>query len=140
MNIKIKLIAGGKAPVYKTEGACCADCYARLDEDVLIDEGTRKMIPLGFAMQLPQGYEGVIRPRSGLSRNGIDEVVGTIDWDYTGEVNAIVVNNTKAPFVVHNGDRICQMKIQQAEQFNFVAVPELEATVRGDKGFGSTGV
>ena len=140
MNIKIKLIAGGKAPVYKTEGAACCDAYARLEEDVVINVGERVVIPLGFAIELPEGYEAVIRPRSGLSKSGIDEVIGTIDCDFRNEIGALLVNHSKEPFVVHNEDRICQLKIQQAEQFSFVAVPELSTTVRNMNGWGSTGV
>lgn len=139
-QIRIKLMSGGKAPVYKTAGAACADCYARLDEDVVIHTGKRAIIPLGFAIELPEGYEAVIRPRSGLSKDCIDEVIGTIDCDFRNEIGALVVNNSGVPIAIHNGDRICQLKIQQAEQFNFVAVTELSNTARGMSGWGSTGV
>ena len=139
-QIRIKLVEGGKAPVYKTTGAACCDCYARLEEDVVIKVGERAVIPLGFAIELPEGYEAVIRPRSGLSKTGIDEVIGTIDCDFRNEIGALVVNNTSVPICVHNEDRVCQLKIQQAEQFSFVAVPELSETVRGMSGWGSTGV
>ena len=78
--MKIKLFDGGKVPEYKTEEASCADCYARLPtESVTIIKGKRTCIPLGFALELPKGYEAVIRPRSGLSKKGIDAVIGTID-------------------------------------------------------------
>lgn len=139
-QIRIKLIDGGQAPVYKTADAACADCYASVIDDTTIYVGDRKLIPLGFAIQLPKGYEAVIRPRSGLSKSKIDVVTGVIDADYRGEVMANVINNSSEPFVVHRGDRICQMKIQVAEQFSFVAVPELDQTERGNGGFGHTGI
>ena len=139
-QIRIKLIEGGKAPVYKTAGAACCDAYARLGEDEVIYVGERKVIPLGFAIELPEGYEAVIRPRSGLSKSGIDEVIGTIDCDFRNEIGALVINNTPEPITIHNGDRVCQIKIQEAEQFSFVAVPELSETARGMSGWGSTGV
>lgn len=141
-EIKIKLVHGGKLPQYKTEGAACADCYARIPNDgsFEIPCGRRTTIPLGFALELPQGYEAVIRPRSGLSKNYIDEVIGTIDCDYRGEVCAILVNNGYVPFIVKDGDRICQLKIQQAEKFSFVEVETLDKTERGYGGFGSTGI
>lgn len=139
-QIKIKLIEGGQAPIYKTKLASCADCYARVEEDVTVNPGTRKLIPLGFAIQLPEEYEAVIRPRSELAKNYIDVVTGVIDADYRGEVMANIVNNSTEPFVIHSNDRICQMKIQMAEQFSFIAVPELDQTERGSGGFGHTGM
>lgn len=140
MPIKIKLIEGGKAPVYKTKGAACADCYARLDKPFVIASGTRELIPLGFALELPEEFEAVIRPRSGLSRSSIDVMIGTIDCDYRNEVMANVVNNSGKDFTVNNQDRICQLKIQKAKQFNFEIVDELTDTERGLNGFGSTGL
>ena len=147
-NIPIKLVEGGKLPVYKTMGAACCDCYARLNikqgnevlDYVVLFPKERKMIPLGFAIELPEGYEAVIRPRSGLMKNGVDEMIGTIDSDYRGEIMACLVNNSNERIRIYNGDRICQMKIQVAEQFSFVTVDTLSETERGDGGFGSTGI
>jgi dUTP pyrophosphatase len=140
MKVKIKFIDGGKLPEYKTEGAVCADCYARLSAPFIsIPKGKRCLVNLGFAIELPVGYEAVIRPRSGLSKTGIDVSIGTIDWDYRGEVKACVINNTDGDFDIHNEDRICQIKIQKAEQFEFEKVDELSETKRGEGGFGSTG-
>ena len=139
--MKIKLFDGGKVPEYKTKGAACADCYARLPtESITIIKGKRALIPLGFAIELSVGYEAVIRPRSGLSKKEIDGVIGTIDADYRGEVMACLINNSDEDFVIHNLDRICQLKIQKAEQLNFEVVDELSETERGEGGFGSTGV
>ena len=140
MKIKIKPVEGGKLPVYKTEGAACADCYARLSAPLIsIPKGKRCLVNLGFAIEVPEGYEAVIRPRSGLSKTGIDVAIGTIDWDYRGEVKACVINNTDGDLDIHNGERICQLKIQKAEQFKFRVVDTLSMTERGEKGFGSTG-
>ena len=140
MKIKIKLFEGGKVPLFKTEGAVCADAYARLNQEVVIRPGERVMIPLGFACELPEGWELQIRPRSGLMAKGIDECFGTGDWDYTGEYRAIVVNNTKDFFTVNNGDRICQVAIREVPKIEFEVVDEIKETVRGSNGFGSTGV
>lgn len=135
--IKIKIVEGGVMPVYKTKGAACADCYARID--VNIPAGKRALVPLGFCIELPEGYEAEIRPRSGNSKNGVDVCQGTIDEDYRGEVMACVVNNLGAGLAVEKGSRVCQMKIQKAEQFKFAQVEELSETERGQGGFGHTG-
>lgn len=141
-DIKIKVFEGGKLPVYKTKGASCADCYARLEgkDFTVIFPNERELIPLGFALELPEGYEAVIRPRSGMMSKGIDEAIGTIDSDYRGEVRACIINNTTQRINIYNGDRICQMKIQESRQFSFKVVDELTETERGAGGFGSTGV
>ncbi len=141
MDIKLKLIDGGKIPEYKTAEASCADCYARLPtENITIMKGKRTLVPLGFALELPKGMEAVIRPRSGLAKRGVDIAIGTIDSDFRGEVLANVINNSDEDFVIHNLDRICQLKIQRAKQYNFVEVNELSSTERGEGGFGHTGV
>lgn len=140
-KIKIKLFDGGKLPEYKTSGAVCADCYTRLDEQkIVIPAGSRKLVPLGFAVELPYGYELVIRPRSGLTSKGIDCAIGTIDADYRGEVLVNVINTLADDFVIQNGERICQMAIRQVPEFEFVIVDELSETERGKCGFGSTGI
>ncbi len=139
-EIKIKLIDGGRIPEFKTAGAVCADAYARLEEDVVIPVGKRKLIPLGFACGLPAGYELQVRPRSGLTSKGADNGWGTGDTDYTGEYMACVINNTETDFTVHNGDRICQIAIRDVPKVKFELVEELEKTERGDRGFGHTGL
>lgn len=140
MKVKIKLIDGGKMPEYKTKGAACCDAYARLITPyITIPKGARCLINLGICLGLPNGYEAVIRPRSGNSKKGLDIIPGTIDADYIGEIKACVVNNTGGDIEVKNLERICQIKIQEAQQFEFVEVDELEATERGDGGFGHTG-
>lgn len=140
MIIKMKIVDGGKMPEYKTKGAACCDCYARLATPfITIPKGARVLINLGFCIELPKGYEAVIRPRSGLSEN-IDVVTGTIDCDYRGEVKCRLVNSSGGDFDIKNLERICQMKIQKAEQFEFIKVDELSETERGENGWGSTGV
>ena len=142
VDVKIKLIAGGKLPEFKTDGAVCADCYARVDESCwkkIVPPFSRMKIPLGFALELPKGWEAVIRPRSSLTYLGIDNGIGTIDYDYRGEVSAVVVNNTDEDFFIENGDRICQLAIRKAPKVSFEVVDELSQTERGAGGFGSTG-
>ena len=139
-EVKIKLIDGGKLPEFKTKGAVCADCYARLDTNFFIKKGERKLIPLGFACGLSEGYEIQVRPRSGLSSKGIDVSLGTGDWDYTGEYMACVTNNSEKDFPIHNGDRICQFAIREVPNIKFKLVDELEETERGSRGFGHTGI
>ena len=138
MDVKIKLVPGGKMPEYKTAGAACADCYARVQ--TIIPAGERRLVPLGVCLELPEGYEAVVRPRSGMSKNGVDVAIGTVDEDFKGEIMANIINNMKDGLVVEEGTRVCQLKIQRAEQFNFVEVDELSETERGVNGWGSTGV
>lgn len=140
MKIKIKLFKGGRMPEFKTAGAVCADCYARLDEDVVIPSRKRALIPLGFAAELPKNYELQVRPRSGLTSREIDIGNGTGDWDYRGEYKACVINNSDSPFTVKNGDRICQAAIRETPEIEFEAVSELSSTERGEGGFGHTGM
>lgn len=141
MIINIKEM-GGKIPEYKTNGAAGADCFARLTESVTIEPGKRRLIPLGFGVEIPEGYEMQIRPRSGLAhKNGISIVntPGTIDSDYRGEVHANLLNTNDEPFVVNNGDRVAQAVIAPVFRAEWNIVSELSDTERGTNGFGSTG-
>lgn len=139
MNVKIKIIENGKMPEFKTDGAACADCYARCEDEIIITPCTRELVPLGFAIELPKGYEAQIRPRSGLTSKEIDNGFGTVDCDCRGEVKACVMNNSNKKFIVHNGDRICQIAIREVPKISFEEVEELSETERGTDGFGSTG-
>lgn len=142
MDVKIKLFEGGIMPEYKHEGDACLDCHARLGADIdmiSIPAHSRCLVNLGFALELPAGYEGVIRPRSGLTMDGIDNGIGSIDSNYRGEIKVCVINNADGAFDVRNGDRICQLAIRKTESINFVQVDELSDTDRGSNGFGSTG-
>lgn len=140
MKVQFKILEHGHAPFFATEGAVCADCFARIENffDV-IRPSERKVIPLGFAVAIPEGYELVVRPRSGLSSNEIDVLIGTIDSDYRGEVKAIIVNNSAENFKICDGDRICQIALREVPKMEIETVNELPKTARGDKGFGSTG-
>ena len=141
MQIKIKRINNGKLPTYESDGAAGADCYARIKNDIVIKPGTSETIPLGFAVEIPVGYEMQIRGRSGLARkNNIDEFVGTIDSDYRGEVCAILINKGTDYFTVRPFDRIAQAVIAPVIKANWNEVEELSETKRGEGGFGSTGV
>lgn len=141
MKVKIKLFDGGRMPMFQRAGDACADCYARIyGGSIKIPAHSRYLVSLGVALELPEGYEAVIRPRSGLSLKGIDECIGTIDSNYRGEIKACIVNNTDSAFHVKDGDRICQLAIRKTESIEFVECAELSETVRGDSGFGSSGV
>lgn len=143
MNIKIKVIENGKIPEFKREGDACADCYARIADNIdhiSIPAHSRCLVNLGFALELPKGYEAVVRPRSGLSLQKIDICIGTIDNNYRGEVKACIVNNSESSFDVKNGNRICQLAIRKTEDIVFERVENLSETNRGDNGFGSSGI
>ena len=140
-EIKIKLLNGGKLPEFKSDGAVCCDGYARMGKTTcILEPSCRTLVPLGFALELPDGYEAVVRPRSGNSKDGIDISIGTIDCDYRGEVMACVVNNSHEDLRINDGDRICQIAIREVPNINFVTVDELSETERGSKGFGSSGI
>lgn len=142
MNIKIKRIENGLIPEYKSAGASGADCFARVNETITIRSGERKLIPLGFAVEIPEGYEMQIRPRSGLAnKNGITilNTPGTIDSDYRGEVHANVLNTSDRHFEINPGDRIAQAVICPVIKAEWDEVKELSETERGENGHGSTG-
>jgi len=144
INVKIKLQEGAHLPKKANEYASGYDCYAHIipgivDVDVL-RPGENKLISLGFSMELPEGYEARIRSRSGLGKDGICVLHGTIDCDYRGVVMANVFNHSFKHFSIRDGARICQMVIQKVEPVEMVAVNELTETERGKSGFGSTGI
>ena len=140
MNIKIKRIKNGILPQYETEGSSGADCFARIDEVIRLLPNERKTIPLGFAVEIPEGYEMQIRPRSGLTSHGILSQFGTIDSDYRGEVNAVIINNSNEDFMIEKYSRICQIVLAPVEKADWNEVDELSKTERGIGGFGSTGL
>ncbi len=145
MNIKIKCsIENSKyLPVYSSEHAAGADLYAYLPEGkIIIKPGDRFLVPTGLRIELPEGYEAQIRPRSGLAvKNGITllNTPGTIDSDYRGEIKVIMINLGHEDFPVSCGDRIAQMIIAPVVRGMFSIDDNLSETVRGDGGFGSTG-
>ena len=130
-------------PSYKSELAAGMDLYACIDSDFVIKPMQRVIIPCGFKMSLPAGYEAQIRPRSGLALNhGISKPnsPGTIDADYRGEISVLLINFGEDDFVVRRGDRIAQMVINKVEHVCFQMVDELPFSERGEGGFGSTGI
>ncbi len=126
-----------------TEHSAGMDLYAELTGDVVISPGDRERIPTGVAIELPDGYEAQIRPRSGLAlRQGITLVnsPGTIDPDYRGEIAIILINHGNGPFRVSNGDRIAQMIFTRFVRVDLQEVDDLGETARGENGFGHTGI
>lgn len=142
MKVYIRLIDGGKAPSYKRDGDACLDCCARIDGGgmTVIPSGARAYISLGFMIEIPNGYKGKICPRSGNTGAGIDIGLGTLDPNFRGEVKACVINNSPNPFIIDNGDRICQLAIEEAIHIEIEKMDELSKTERGEAGFGSSGV
>jgi dUTP pyrophosphatase len=129
-------------PVAKTAGSAGLDLAAAVDDAVLIPVGGRALIPTGFAVALPEGYEGQVRPRSGLAvQHGVTvlNAPGTIDADYRGEMKVPLINLGDAPFTVTRGMRIAQLVIAPVVAVRLVEVVELDTTGRGAGGFGSTG-
>lgn len=130
-------------PSYATPGSAGMDLMAAVEEDFMLEPGQRALVPTGIRIAVPVGYEAQIRPRSGLAiKNGIGLVnsPGTIDSDYRGPVQIIMINLGTKPFVIHRGDRIAQMVICPVSRALLVESDGLPETKRGEGGFGHTGV
>jgi dUTP pyrophosphatase len=133
----------GFLPEYQSEAAAGADLRACIGAPVILAPGERAAVPTGVVLEIPRGFEGQVRPRSGLAlRHGLALVnaPGTIDADYRGEVKVILVNLGREPFTVNRGDRIAQLVIAPVTRARFVASGGLSVTARSAGGFGSTGV
>lgn len=133
---------GLDAPRRHTTGAAGIDLPAALDSELTIAPGARAMVPTGLSLALPDGYEGQVRPRSGLAaKHGVTvlNAPGTIDADYRGEVSVVLINHGDAPFVVRRGDRIAQLVVAPVVGVDLTEMETLDATERGDGGYGSTG-
>ncbi len=129
-------------PAYQTEGASGMDLRADIEAELSIPPMGRALVPTGIALALPPGIEGQVRPRSGLAiRHGVTclNTPGTIDADYRGEIRVILVNLGDAPFPVRRGDRIAQIVFAPVVKAALEVVDDLEATRRGEGGFGHTG-
>ena len=142
--VKIKIInkSSNPLPEYGTKNSAGMDLSAFLKEPVILRSLERALIPTGLYIELPEGYEAQIRPRSGLAiKNGISilNTPGTIDSDYRGEIGIIVVNLSDTAFEIKNGDRIGQMVISKHETISWINVELLNKTERGAGGFGHTG-
>ena len=146
VTLRIKRLEGNRdiaLPAYHTQGASGLDLRAAVKGPLSLAPGEIRLVPTGLAVSIPSGYEGQIRPRSGLAlRHGIGMVnaPGTIDSDYRGEIGLVVVNWGRAPFVINRGDRIAQMVVAPVARAAVVEVEDLEATPRGGGGFGHSGV
>ena len=143
--IKIKVVNRGhqQLPSYATPQSAGMDLRANLDEPVTLRPLERRLIPTGLHIALPEGYEAQVRPRSGLAlKHGLTVLnsPGTIDADYRGEIGVVLINLSQQDFVVNDGERIAQMVIARHEQGDFDVVEELDATERGEGGYGHTGV
>ncbi len=143
MNIQIINKSKNVLPAYETAHAAGMDLRADLESTVILKPMERKLIPTGLYMELPVGYEAQIRPRSGLAyKFGISIVnsPGTIDADYRGEIKVLLVNLSTEQFEINGGDRIAQMVVAKHETVNWNEVEVLGDTVRGQGGYGHTGV
>lgn len=144
MAVSVKIIntSAHPLPAYATAYSAGVDLYANNEVPVTLGPLERHLIPTGLYIELPQGYEAQIRPRSGLAiKHGISLVnaPGTIDADYRGEIKVILVNLSQTPFVVQKGERIAQMVVAAFEQVAWEEVDQLSETARGSGGFGHTG-
>ena len=129
-------------PKYETAGSSGMDIAAHIEKDIVLNPGEKTLIPTGFSLSVPRGYEVQIRPRSGLAvKKGITvlNTPGTIDSDYRGEIKVILINLSKNEFSIKNGERIAQMVVCPVKQVIVEEVKELSETDRGMDGFGSTG-
>ena len=142
MNVRIVNRSRHPLPHYATEGSSGMDLRAHLDAAIVLQPMERILIPTGLFVEIPQGFEAQIRPRSGLAlKQGLTclNTPGTIDADYRGEIKVILINLSGEIQSIGDGDRIAQMVIQKVEQIQWDPVDELGATHRSEGGFGSTG-
>lgn len=143
MRIKIVNNSRHSLPEYATAAAAGMDLRASLEQPIVLKPLERALVPTGIHIQLPEGYEAQIRPRSGLAiKHGISIVnsPGTIDSDYRGEIMVILVNLSNENFTIQDGERICQMVVAQHATIEWEEVNSLDETRRGSGGFGHTGV
>ncbi|MBL7828558.1 MAG: dUTP diphosphatase [Saprospiraceae bacterium] len=143
MKVKIKNQSPHPLPQYETIGSAGMDLRANITEPITLLPLERNLIPTGLFIELPDGYEAQIRPRSGLAaKRGLTMLnsPGTIDSDYRGEIKCIVVNLSNEPQTIEPGERIAQMVIAKYEHITWEATDNLEASQRGGGGFGSTGL
>ena len=142
MELKFKSLSGS-LPTYATDGASGMDLRAFIDEPVILQPMERRLIPTGLFVQIPEGYEGQVRARSGLAiKHGIGLVnsIGTIDSDYRGELKIPMINFGNESFTINSGDRVAQLVIAAYERVEPIIVSVIDETDRGEGGFGHTGV
>lgn len=142
VSVPITAEAGARFPEYKSAGAAGADLRAHLPGPLVLEPGGRSAVPTGIRMELPEGWEAQVRPRSGLAlEHGITclNSPGTIDSDYRGEIRVILANLGSEPFTIKPGDRIAQLVLAPVGRASFLPAPGLSESGRGPGGFGSTG-
>lgn len=142
VSVKVVNVSAHQLPAYQTVHSAGMDLRANLTESITLQPGQRQLIPTGLFIELPDGYEAQIRPRSGLAfKHGITVLnsPGTIDADYRGEVKVLLINLSSEPFEVQNGERIAQMIVAPYQQVSWQPAAELTSTERGTGGYGSTG-
>ncbi|MEN3041436.1 MAG: dUTP diphosphatase [Bacteroidia bacterium] len=141
--VKVRNKSGFPLPEYATPGASGVDLRAALETEVVLSPGEWRAIPTGLYIELPEGYEAQVRPRSGLAlRHGVTllNTPGTIDADYRGEIQVILINHGKEPFTVEPGMRIAQLVISPVVKIQWQIVDTLSPTPRSEGGFGHTGI
>jgi dUTP pyrophosphatase len=147
VRIEVRRLPHGEGlalPAYQTAHAAGLDLLAAVPEDqpLVLQPGTHAMVPTGLTIALPEGYEAQVRPRSGLAaKHGVTvlNAPGTVDADYRGEINVLLINHGAEPFAIRRGERIAQMVIASVARAELVAADQLSSTERGSGGFGSTG-
>jgi dUTP pyrophosphatase len=145
LHVAVTRLSGAEdlpLPGRATSGSAGVDLRAALDGDLVVEPGARALVPTGFALAIPPGYEAQVRPRSGLAlRHGIvlPNAPGTIDSDYRGEVKIILLNAGREPFRIQRGDRVAQLVVAPVCQVEWCEVETLPASERGASGFGSSG-
>jgi dUTP pyrophosphatase len=142
MQIRIINKSNNPLPAYETSGAAGMDIRAFTEHQIVLNPLDRVLVPTGLFIELPEGYEAQLRPRSGLAfKYGISlpNSPATIDSDYRGEIKVALINLSKEPFIIASGERIAQMVIAKHERAELIPVDVLNETKRGDGGFGSTG-
>lgn len=142
MKVKIVNKSRFAAPAYATEYSAGMDLKANIEEPIILGSLDRAMVSTGLFIELPEGYEAQVRPRSGLAaKHGITvtNAPGTIDADYRGEICVLLVNLGREPFIINPGERIAQMVVARHERVEWEQVEALEESARGEGGFGSTG-
>ncbi|MDO5570869.1 MAG: dUTP diphosphatase [Bacteroidales bacterium] len=142
MNVKIINKSKHTLPEYATPLSAGMDLRANIDRPIILNPLERVLVPTGLFIQLPEGYEAQIRPRSGLAfKYGLTvlNTPGTIDADYRGEIKVILINLSNEPFIINDGERVCQMVIAPYTQVSWQQTDSLEDSQRGEGGFGHTG-
>ena len=142
IQVKVRNESAFPLPSYQTSGSAGMDLRANIAEEVLLGPLQRQLVPTGLFIELPEGHEAQVRPRSGLAfKHGLTVLnsPGTVDSDYRGEIKIILINLSREPQQVNDGDRIAQLVFQKVEKVNLVSASELTTSERAEGGFGHTG-